>query len=141
MSAEQNKALERRIFDELNKGNLAVADELFVNDYVYHGPPGGMSAQSSEEFKQMITMLRSAFPDFNMKIEEMIAEGEIVCTRATYSGTHKGEFLGAPPTGKQFSVAAQVMARFVRGKEVEAWGIVDSASMLQQLGIQPPRKG
>ena len=138
MLTEQNKALEKRVFDELNKGNLSIVDELFADQYVYHGA-AGITAKSPEEFKQLMTMMRSAFPDFNMKVEEMIAEGNIVCARCTYSGTHKGDFEGKPPTGKQFKVPAQVMVRFVDGKEEEAWGIVDFVTMFQQLGIEPPQ--
>lgn len=138
MLTEQNKALEKRVFDELNKGNLSIVDELFADKYFYHGA-AGMTANGPEEFKQMMTVMRSGFPDFYMKVEDMIAEGEIVCARCTYSGTHKGDFQGNPPTGKQFKVPAQVMVRFVDGKEVEAWGIVDFVTMFQQLGIAPPQ--
>jgi steroid delta-isomerase-like uncharacterized protein len=137
MSTEQNKAVERRVFEELNKGNLGIIDELFAPGYVYHGP-AGMEAKGPEGFKQIMTMARTGFPDWHMKIEDMIAEGNMVATRATYSGTHKGEFMGIPPTGKHFSMAAQVMVRFVDGKEVEAWGIGDMVTMLQQLGVAPP---
>lgn len=137
MSTEQNKAVERRVFEELNKGNLGIIDELFIPGYIYHGP-AGMEAKGPEGFKQIMTMARAGFPDWHMKIEDMIAEGDMVATRATYSGTHKGDFMGIPPTGKHFSMAAQVMVRFVDGKEVEAWGIGDMVTMLQQLGVAPP---
>jgi steroid delta-isomerase-like uncharacterized protein len=137
MSTEQNKAVEKRVFEELNKGNLAIIDELFAPSYVYHGP-AGMEAKGPEGFKQIMTMARAGFPDWNMEIEDMIAEGDMVATRATYSGTHKGEFMGIPPTDKHFSMAAQVMVRFADGEEVEAWGIGDMVTMLQQLGVAPP---
>ena len=137
MSTEVNKAVERRVFEEINKGNLGVIDELFAPEYVYHGP-AGMEAKGPEGFKQLMTITRVGFPDWNMEIKDMIAEGDMVATRATYSGTHKGEFRGIPPTGKHFSMAAQVMVRFVDGKEVEAWGLGDMVAMLQQLGVAPP---
>ena len=137
MSTEQNKAFERRVFEELNKGNLAIVDELFSDGYIYHGP-AGMEAKGPEAFKQLMSMMWSAFPDFHMAVEDMLAEGEKVVTRATYSGTHKGGFMGIPPTGRQFSMAAMIIVRFVDGKEVEAWGIGDMLSMLQQLGVVPP---
>jgi steroid delta-isomerase-like uncharacterized protein len=136
MSTERNKAVERRVFEELNKGNLAIIDELFAPEYVYHGP-AGMEAKGPEGFKQIMTMARAGFPDWYMKIEDMMAEGDMVATRATYSGTHKGEFMGIPPTGKHFSMPAQVVVRFDNGREVEAWGIGDMLGMLQQLGIVP----
>lgn len=137
MSTEQNKAIERQVFEELNKGNLGIIDELFAPEYVYHGP-AGMEAKGPGGFKQIMMAARAGFPDWNMKIEDMMAEGDMVATRAIYSGTHKGEFMGIPPTGKHFTMAAHVMVRFVDGKEVEAWGIGDMVSMLQQLGVAPP---
>jgi len=138
MSTEQNKAAERRIIEGLNKGDLAIVNELFAADYVYHGPASLGEARGPEGFKQLVKMIYSGFPDFHMAIEDMVGEGEKVVTRATYSGTHKGEFVGIAPTGKQVSFTGALIARFVDGKEVEAWEELDMLSFMQQLGAIPP---
>jgi steroid delta-isomerase-like uncharacterized protein len=137
MSMEQNKAAERRVIEELNKGNLAIIDELFAADYVYRGS-AGMEAKGAEGFKQLMTTALSAITDFHMATEEMVAEGEKVVTRTTVSGTHKGDFVGIAATGKRFSFSAILIVRFVDGKEVNAFGVADMFGMLQQLGAVPP---
>ena len=136
MVEEKNKEVERRVFEELNKGNWSAIDDLFAPDYVYHGP-AGMEARGPDGFKQLMTTMKAAFPDFTMTVHDVMAEGDMVAARATYSGTHTGDFMGIPPTGKRFSMPAQVMVRFENGREVEAWGIGDMLGMLQQLGIVP----
>jgi predicted ester cyclase len=83
-------------------------------------------------------MFRAAFPDGVMTIEDMIAEGDKVATRKTYRGTHQGQFLGIPPTGRHISVGLIDMMRLVDGKVVEHWNVGDDLSMLQQLGVLPP---
>ena len=138
MSTEENKAMIRRVWEEVfNKGNLAVADEIMATNYVYHGS-GGQEFKGPEGFKQLITMFRTAFPDLRITVEDMFAEGDKVAHRATIRGTHKGDFMGIAPTGKQVTIAAIVISRFVGGKEVEAWANLDQLAMMQQMGIAPP---
>ncbi|MGA9348792.1 MAG: DUF429 domain-containing protein [Anaerolineae bacterium] len=132
------KAIIRRWIEECyNKGNLAVADELVATDYVNHSAPLGQ-APGLESEKQYAAMIRSAYPDFYMAIEDQIAEGDKVVTRYTARGTHKGEFLGIPPTGKQITVAGIHIHRIVGGKVVEGWSEFDQLGALQQLGVVPP---
>jgi steroid delta-isomerase-like uncharacterized protein len=138
MISEQNKAIERRIVEELNKGNLAIVDELFAPDYVYHGATGVGEIRGAEAFKELMKTVYLAFPDWHMAIEEMVAEGEKVVTRAKYTGTHKGNFGSIPPTGKQFSYTGMLIARFADGREIEAWAVADLLGLLQQLGVIPP---
>ncbi len=136
MSTEENKALDRRFTEEVwNRGNLAVVDELMSADYHEHDPtiPAG-----SEGFKQFVLMYRSAFPDVNFTIEDQIAEGDKVVSRWTARGTHKGELMGIPPTGKQVTVTGIVIGRYANGKLVEGWSNYDALGMLQQLGAVPP---
>jgi predicted ester cyclase len=83
-------------------------------------------------------MFRAAFPDGSMTIEDMIAEGEKVVTRKTYRGTHQGELLSIPPTGRHVSVGLIDIMRIVDGKVVEHWNVGDDLGMLQQLGVIPP---
>ena len=138
MSTEQNKALVRRLVEEvLNQGNMSVIDELFSPDFVEHEklppeiPPG------REAPKVMFTMLRSAFPDFKATIEHLIAEGDKVVLSMTWTGTQKGEFMGVPPTGKSISIGVIDIIRLAEGKFVEHWGIMDSMALMQQLGAIP----
>ena len=136
--SEQNKAIMRRIYDEVfSNGNLAVVDELVVKDVIEHeeGPQG------SEGLKQTVTMFRTAFPDLQFSVEDMIAEGDKVVSRITMRGTHKGEFMGIPATGKTITVQAIDIIRFANGKAVEHWGVTDSAAMMEQLGVAPPMSG
>ena len=137
MSTEDNKALVRRIIEEVwNQGNLAVVDELSDENVVNHNPPGP-PLQGPEAFKQFVLMYRSAFPDTHFTIEDEIAEGEKVVTRWTARGTHKGELMGIPPTGKQVTVTGISIDRFAGGKSIESWTNFDTLGMMQQLGVVP----
>ena len=141
MSTEANKAVVRRAIDQIiNQKVLGAIDELFAPDYVDHASPEG-EAQDREGFKHFARMLFDAFPDFHIEIEDMIAEGDRVMYRGTVSGTHAGEFMGAHPTGKRFSVAEMHVDRVVNGKIAEHWGLMDILGMLQQIGvIHPPEE-
>jgi steroid delta-isomerase-like uncharacterized protein len=138
MSTEENKAIVRRHWEEvINKGNLAAVDETQAANYVYHGS-GGQEFKGPEGFKQFITMFRTAFPDLSATVEDVVAEGDKVTHRAIMRGTHKGEFMGIAPTGKQVAISAIVISRFAGGKEVEAWSNLDQLGMMQQIGVAPP---
>jgi steroid delta-isomerase-like uncharacterized protein len=135
MTTEANKANARRFFDEIaNRGNLAVIDELLAPDFVNHAVPPGVPP-TREGTKTFHAMLRGAFPDLHVTIDDVIAEGENVVLRTTSHGTMKGEFAGMPPSGKSATWAAVYTLRFANGKIVEYWGINDQLSMLQQLGF------
>ena len=137
MSTEQNKALVRRLEEVFNRGNISLVDELFAPDFVEHEelPPG--IPPGREAVKQLTTMFRSAFPDFKATIDDIVAEGDKVVIRQTWSGTHKGEFMGVPPTGKSVSFGVIDIVRIAGGKLVEHWGQMDMMSMMQQLGAIP----
>ena len=137
MSIEENKAGIRRMVEEIwNKGNLAIIPELYTPDYVFHQSGGDI--QGPEGIKQLMTMARNAFPDIQMTIEDMVAEGDKVAWRYTITGTHKGEYLGIAPTGKRITASTIIISRCVDGKEVEAWPSSDRLAMYQQLGVSPP---
>jgi steroid delta-isomerase-like uncharacterized protein len=139
MPAEENKAIARRLMTEvMNEGKLEVADELLAADWVDHdpaNPPG--SASGPDAFKQLATMYRAAFPDMKMTIEDMIAEGDRVVTRWTARGTHQGELMGAPPSGKQVTVTGIGIDRIAGGKIAESWGNWDTLGLLTQVGAIP----
>jgi steroid delta-isomerase-like uncharacterized protein len=120
MSAEQNKSIVRRwVEGGWNQGNLALVDELYSADYMIHDPstpdfPGGHAA-----FKQFVTNIRTPFQDIHVSIEDMMAEGDKVvwCWRIT--GTHTGDLMGIPPTGKPVNITGIVISRFANGKWAE----------------------
>ena len=137
MSAENNKAVVRRVFEEvINKGNLNVADELIFSDYDYRSP-GSPESRGPEGFKQLITMYRTAFPDLHLDVDELIAEGDTVVARWTGRGTHQAELMGIAPTGKQVTVSGVVITHFRGDKAAEDWELIDTLGMLQQLGAVP----
>ena len=143
MAAEQNKALTVRFVEELfNRGNMGIVGEIFAPDFIEREqlPPGIPSGR--EGVKVLTTMLRSAFPDFKATIDDILAEGDKVVIRMTWSGTQKGEFMGVPATGKRVSFGVIDIIRMTNGKVVEHWGQMDSMSLMQQLGaISAPVKG
>jgi steroid delta-isomerase-like uncharacterized protein len=136
MSTEQNKAIVRRVFDEIvSKGNLSVADELLAADYVNHDFPA--PAPGAEGFKLVTTMFRTAFPDIVVKLADVLAEDDKVVTRGVFEGTHKGEFMGIPATGKRVSVKYLDVWRLENGKAKENWVQMDLLGLMQQLGVIP----
>jgi steroid delta-isomerase-like uncharacterized protein len=127
MSAEANKVIVRRLWDEVwNRGDLAVADAIFDEAYAGHE-------------KAFVSLIRAAFPDSHHAIEDLIAEGDRVVTRFIWSGTHHGEFEGIPPTGRRISVGGIWIHRLEDGRIVEGrdWGQVDWLGLLRQLGALP----
>jgi steroid delta-isomerase-like uncharacterized protein len=136
MSTEDNKATDRRFIEEgWNQGNTAVFDELLAADYVGHDPSGPM--HGPEGFKQLYVTYRTAFPDTHLTIEEQIAEGDMVASRWTATGTHQGPLMGIPPSGKRVTIAGITITRFASGKPAEAWFNYDTLGMLQQIGAIP----
>ena len=122
---EENKAMVRRVVDEvINEGDMGVLDELCA--------PG-----LAEEMKRMIASFRSAFPDWREEIVELVAEGDTVAGRFKCSGTHRGEFLGLPPTGKRQEVDEVYFLRVEDGKFVDLWELEDDLNRMRQLGLVP----
>ena len=140
MSAEQNKAIARRwLKDGFEKGNLALANEIFAADHTNHDPsaPSGGWPRGPEGGKAIAATYRGAFPDLQFTIEDQIAEGDRVVTRWTARGTNTGELMGMPPTGKKAIVTGINIDRVANGKIAESWGNFDVLGMLQQLGVIP----
>ena len=138
MSTEDNKALARRMYNEvINGGDLGVLDELVAEDFVEHEVLPGMPATGPAAPKAFFEMFKAAFPDMHMELHELIAEGNHVVGRATMSGTHKGEFMGIPPTDKTFKVQVIDIVEVRDGQFVAHWGITDQAAMMEQLGLAP----
>jgi steroid delta-isomerase-like uncharacterized protein len=136
--SEPNKAIVRRLFEELwNKGNLSLADELFAPNYEHHDASTLDFGRGPESEKKRATLYRTAFPDIQLTMEEVIAEGEIVMTRWSCRGTHKGDLSGIAPTGKQINISGVTIARLANGKMAESWVNWDALGLMQQLGVLP----
>jgi steroid delta-isomerase-like uncharacterized protein len=134
-----NKAAMRRVYDEIfSRGDFSAADDLLAEDFVEHEdlPPG--IPPGPEAPQALVSMMRGAFPDFRATVEEMLEDGDKVITRARFSGTHEGEFMGIPATGKRFDIAVIDIVEFRDGKMAAHWGVMDMAAMLQQLGVGGP---
>jgi steroid delta-isomerase-like uncharacterized protein len=142
MSAKENKALMRRLFEEFNKGKaaaMAVIDEMYATNFVSHGDK---DIRGIQNIKQSMNEGFKAFPDYHYTIDDMVAEGDKVAARVTMTATHKGEYMGAPPTNKKITIRAIFIERFAGGKIVEEWGMFDTLGLMQQLGLAPtPKKG
>lgn len=137
MSKEENKALLRRLFEEVwTQGNLEAIDELLSSDYVLHD--ASQLIRSPEGFKAYVTAFRTAFPDLHATVEDQVADEDTVAVRFTVRATHKGEFHGLPPTGRQMTMTGIDIQRIADGKIAENWANLDALGLLQQLGALPP---
>ena len=139
MSPDEIKALQRRYYEECNKGKttaVAVLDELFAPDIVWHGARG-MDIRGIKELKESFNAAYNTFPDTHYTIDDMIVEGDKAVIRFTFAGTHKGEFGGIPPTNKKVKVWAIAIARIADGKFAEVWERYDTLSWMQELGLIP----
>ena len=134
MSAEENKALIRRFYAEIDKGNIDILDELVAEDYIDHNPPPfpGL-AKGREGLKQAFRMFWEATPGYH-HIEDQIAEGDKVVTRLTSYGKHERDLPGAPATGNEMKMTSITIHRIANGKLVEKWSEKDMIRLLQQIG-------
>ena len=137
MSVAENKALIRRFYEEIDKGNLAAMDELVVEDYTDHSPPPfpGL-APGRAGLKQAFEIFWEATPGYH-QIEDQIGEGDKVVTRLTAYGTHERDLPGIPRTGSKLQMTATVIHRIEDGKIAEKWSDKDLLGFLQQLGVMP----
>ena len=135
MTTADLKTLTRRFYDDvIVGGNLDLIDELVHDEFVEHEefpglPPG------KESIRFFVTTMREAFPDLTTTIEDIIVEDKKVVSRFRFSGTHRGEFGGIPPTGKKIDVQAIDILAYRDGKLIEHWGLTDQMAMMQQLGV------
>lgn len=138
MTAEDNAATYRRWFDEgCSQGNLDLVDELYAPDYVTHAV-GPDLPPTREGLKMFIRALREGIPDLRCPVEDVVAEGNRVAGRFSLKGTHTGNLLGIPASGKKVDVGVMVIARFDEaGKWVEDWANWDQLGMLRQIGAIP----
>jgi steroid delta-isomerase-like uncharacterized protein len=137
---EANKKAMIKVYEVLGNGKVEELDKYIDSGMIDHqampGFPSGLSG-----FKQFVKAMREAFPDFQVRVDDTIAAGDQVVCRITMSGTQKGPWMGAPASGKSFSMQAIDIVRFKDGKAVEHWGNEDDLGMMQQLGMNPGDAG
>jgi len=135
---EAAKAVVRRNTEEVQgRGNFAVFEQLFADDFLDHTPQPGRTPDK-DGARQLYKTLRTAFPDFHADIPRQLADGDRVTTYKTYRGTHRGEFLGVAPTGRKVQFETVDVMRVQDGKITEHWGVANLFSLMQQLGPLPP---
>jgi predicted ester cyclase len=135
MSAEQNKAVFRRVIEEgFNQGNLDALNDCFPSAYTEHqfDLPATL-----EEFKGSIRFLRDTFAPFSLTIEDLVVDGDKLWARMTGRGTDSKGVGGRPPTGRSFTIIVIDVCRFENGKIVEHWGVPDRFHQMAQLGLLP----
>jgi predicted ester cyclase len=126
MSAKENKELEHRFLEEFNKGKAAAMAAI----------DRWIDIPDLKDFKQMESEMFDAFPDMHVTLDDMVAEGDKVATRTTWTGTHKGEFMGVPPTNKKVTFSLIVISRYAGGKIVEDHGEYSALDLMRQLGLK-----
>lgn len=137
MTTEENKTIVRRLLEDgFNAGNTSLFDEMLTRDFANHDPSQPAVADR-EGLKQYWASLRGGFPDQHTVIDDLIAEGNQVVKRATWHGTHTGEFTGLPPTGRAVTLKVISIYRIAGSKVQEIYWGYDSLTLLQQLGVVP----
>ncbi len=137
MSVEENKAVVRRYLEAFATGDLAGLDACIAPTYVRHDPGLPFQVRGPEGVKQLVSALQAGFSSFFATIEDVIAEGDTVLVCLTTGGTHRGELLGIPPTGKDVTVEVMDLFRVAEGKIAEQWVARDDLGTLRQLGVIP----
>lgn len=133
---EQNKAIYREFIQRVfNEGRLDILDRFLAPSYVIRDAPPG-TPPGAEGVKQVVSMFRDAFPDLEITLDEVIAEGDVVAASSTVRGTHRGEIFGIPATGKPVSISSLTMVRIVDGRLVESRVKNDTAALISQLGAR-----
>jgi steroid delta-isomerase-like uncharacterized protein len=134
----RNAELFRRFHTEVfNEGRMETIDELVSPDFVEHEavPPGVPTG--IEGLKWWVASFREAFPDLKTEVGVMLSDGDLVAGHVTFTGTHRGEFLGIPASGTPISVTGVDIVRIRDGKAVEHWGVTDMMTLMQQIGAVP----
>jgi steroid delta-isomerase-like uncharacterized protein len=138
MTSQQHIAtMQTWMSEAINAGNLAVVDELAHPEYIYRNPTEEL--RGAEAIKGLFATYRTGFPDFQVHVDERVADDDRIAEAFTMTGTHRGEFMGIPATGKTIEVHGFVLSRFVDGKIVEEWEVIDQLTFLEQLGAVEQR--
>jgi steroid delta-isomerase-like uncharacterized protein len=138
MSIEENKALVRRWFAELDAGHLEAADTFIADGYIDHNPAIPDLPEGRDGVKAANHLLSAGFTEVTHTIQDQIAEGDKVMTRVVVQGRFTGSFLGFPPTDKLIQISGVAVHRIVDGAFVEHWAHVDMADFMRQIGAASP---
>lgn len=133
MSKEQNAAALTKFAEAVNTGNYDLFDEVVAPDSIDHDPAPGQVA-GPKGYRALFTEMRSAFPDMKAEPVELVADEDAIAFAYTFTGTHKGPFMGVPATGKKVKIRGMQISKFSNGKMVERWGSSDQLGILQQIG-------
>jgi steroid delta-isomerase-like uncharacterized protein len=134
MSAEHNKAIVRRMVEEAqSQHRIEIVDELFAADFVDHCVPPGLPPDR-EGVKMQFGMFFAAFPDLQVVVHDQVAEGDKVVTRKTFHGTHAGDLMGIPPSGRKVAFEVIDILRVRDGKITDHWNLVDQLGLMRQIG-------
>ncbi len=136
MSADQLVRVKQHDFEELNKHNVAWVDEEFAPNVVWHQSQSDI--KGTEAYKQFLKSTFATFPDIQFTLDDVIAQGDKVALRYTWTGTFQGKWGNIAPTGKKVSLHVHVFQRFENGKLVESWSAGDNLGLYRQMGITPP---
>lgn len=135
--SEKNKATARRFWEEVfNNRNLELVDELFTDDYVYHGA-AKQEIRGKDGLKGYLGMFFNAFPDVHVEVEDVLGEGDKTATRLVGEGTHEGELMGVAPSGKKIETMIICINRFEGDRIAENWELSDRLAVMRQTGATP----
>jgi steroid delta-isomerase-like uncharacterized protein len=135
-----NKGTIKRFCDAMNAGDTALmskAIDEFVEPDAVIDTPVPIEGTGTQKLKEVFARLHRAYPDLHVTVEDLIAEGDKVVSRNSVTGTHQGEYMGVPPTGRSVAYNEIFVFRFAGGRIAETWGVVDVLSQMQQLGAIP----
>ena len=136
--ASDQVGIARRIYDEMiGEGNMDVVDEVLHDDFVEHEAMPDMPT-GKDAPKAMMAMLREAFPDLRAEVDDTIEQGNKLAVRCRFLGTHQGEFMGVPATGRSIEINVMDVLEFEGDQVIAHWGVMDSAGLMEQLGADGP---
>jgi steroid delta-isomerase-like uncharacterized protein len=136
MSKEKNKEIQEKFGEAINTGNLENLRDLVADDVKDHDPAPNQGP-GPQGYIDFFTMMRNAFPDMEVEVEQLVADEDNVAFAYTLKGTHKGDFMGVAGTGKSIKARGMQISRFEDGKMVERWGSSDELGILKQIGVDP----
>ena len=132
-SSEQNKAAVRACFENASQGNFDALDDIVTGDYVLHP----QEIRGADGLKEMVQQYRDALGGLHVTVEQQFTDGDYVATRYTITGTHTGDLMGTPPSGKEVAFTGITISRCDKGRIAEEWEITDVAGLLGQIGGLP----
>jgi steroid delta-isomerase-like uncharacterized protein len=134
--ADYKEMAQRWYSEVMSEGKTEVIDELCAPDFVDHDPLPGSTADLAG-LKDFVAQIRAAFPDMQVTADDIVAEGDRLAVRSTMRGTHEGDFMGIPGSGKKVEVSNYDFVRFENDQAAEHWGVIDSAALMEQIGMAP----